>query len=185
MFLSQLEATVGPNFLMPYTKTERATKAWTVSGPTTQISLFRRYMMRPVPNIYGPRKTQKDTHPVQCRIKHQSYNFILESPSSTFILQRALLLENLKVKQELFERAPRPRPGPNFMALLTVSKVPGLAEAGNSVLTSSVIHWLAGILACSHAYLPCKRRMVIISAELGGNQSHEIGPWATEVIAYD
>ena len=36
--------------------------------------------------------------------------------------------------------------GPNFTALLTVSvsKESARAEAGNSVLASSVIHWLAG-----------------------------------------
>ena len=42
-------------------------------------------------------------------------------------------------------------PGPNFMALLTVSTASALREAGNSVLTASVFHGLAanlGFCAC-------------------------------------
>ena len=39
-------------------------------------------------------------------------------------------------------------PGPNFMALLTVSKEPALTETGNSVLTASVFHGLAANYAC-------------------------------------
>ena len=51
-------------------------------------------------------------------------------------------------------------PGPNFIAMLTISKVSVLTEAGNSVLTgagnsvleTSVFHWLAGnfgVCACA------------------------------------
>ena len=43
------------------------------------------------------------------------------------------------------------RPGPNFMALLTVSKETALTEAGKSVLTASVFYRLAancGVCAC-------------------------------------
>ena len=42
-------------------------------------------------------------------------------------------------------------PGPNFMALLTVSTEFALTEAGNSMLTASVFHGLAanfGFCAC-------------------------------------
>ena len=35
------------------------------------------------------------------------------------------------------------QPGPNFMALLTVSTESALTEAGNSVLTASVFHGLS------------------------------------------
>ncbi len=35
------------------------------------------------------------------------------------------------------------RPGPNFMALLTVSKESALTETGKSALTSSIFHGLA------------------------------------------
>ena len=35
--------------------------------------------------------------------------------------------------------------GPNFRALLTVNTESALVEAGNSVLTSSLFHWFAGI----------------------------------------
>ena len=41
--------------------------------------------------------------------------------------------------------------GPNLMALLTKSTESALTEAGNSVLTASVFHWLAanfGLCAC-------------------------------------
>ena len=68
-------------------------------------------------------------------------------------------------------------------------------QKGNSMLASSVFHGLAGILTCARAYstllgilclnskcrksmLAHKRRMVIISAEFGGKQSHDIGPSA-------
>ena len=74
------------------------------------------------------------------------------------------------------------KPGPDFMALLTVSKE---LEARTSALTSSIIHELVGNVGwCTcklpakafYAYranaeirhLPSKRRMVIVSAEFGG-----------------
>ena len=41
-------------------------------------------------------------------------------------------------------------PGPNFMALLTVSTESALKEAGNSVLTASIFYGL--ILASARAY---------------------------------
>ena len=70
----------------------------------------------------------------------------------------------------------------NFMALLTVSKEPMLAEAENSVLPSCVIQGLAGSFGVclllitrypTYAYtpsaeirhLPCNQRMVIVSTE--------------------
>ncbi len=79
------------------------------------------------------------------------------------------------------------------MALLTVSKESALLEAGNSALMSGVFHGLAGnfcLCACVlHAVwhslltvsaeiwrLHSEWRMVIVSAELSGKQSHEIGP---------
>ena len=61
-----------------------------------------------------------------------------------------------------------------------------LTKAGNSALSSSVFHGLAGNFGlfeadstlldnlCLHS--EGKRRMVIVSKELGGKQSHEIGP---------
>ena len=74
---------------------------------------------------------------------------------------------------------------PNLMVLLTVSKEQVCAEAGNSALTSSVHDFLglaenvafcAGVYSALLAFfaytpsaesqhLPCKRRMVIASAE--------------------
>ena len=42
--------------------------------------------------------------------------------------------------------------GPKFMDLVTVSKESALTEAGNSALTSSVVHGLAGIFASARAY---------------------------------
>ena len=83
--------------------------------------------------------------------------------------------------------------GPYFMALLTVSTEFALTEAGNYVLTASVFHGLAanfGFCACvlhvtRHSTLMAsteirrlhvKQGIVIVSAEFGGKQSHEIGP---------
>ena len=79
------------------------------------------------------------------------------------------------------------------MALLTVTKELALAEAGKSAFMSSVFHRLAGnscLCTCvlhltTHSMLAqvaqkfcaCRaKRMVIISAEFGGKQSHEVGP---------
>ena len=78
------------------------------------------------------------------------------------------------------------------MALLTVRKESALAEAGNSALTSTIFHGFAGnfLLVRTPSYLafftytasakiwclPCKWRMVIVSAEFDGKQSHDIGP---------
>ena len=64
--------------------------------------------------------------------------------------------------------------------LLTVNKESALAEAGNSALTSSIIHGLAGtpLYFAFFAYTAneeiqkSKQRMVILSAEFGGKQSH-------------
>ena len=84
-------------------------------------------------------------------------------------------------------------PGPNFVALLTVSTESALSEAGNSVLTASVFHGLAanlGFCACyftplgilrlqgwrRNSALARKRGIAILSAEFGSKQSHEIGP---------
>ena len=65
---------------------------------------------------------------------------------------------------------------PNFMALLTVSKELALMEAGNSVLTASIFHGLAGnfgFCACvlsvtRHSTLALARKwgIVIVIAEL-------------------
>ena len=83
------------------------------------------------------------------------------------------------------------------MALLTVSMESALTEAGISVLTASVFHGLAANLASARAEakgyrtvhlkikakgyhrnlaLACKRGIVIVRAEFGGKQSHEIEP---------
>ena len=79
------------------------------------------------------------------------------------------------------------------MALLTISKESELAEVGDSVPTSSEFHRLAGILACAyspgilplHSYhrneaLARKQRVVIVSAEFGDKQSHEIRPSSSQ-----
>ena len=88
-----------------------------------------------------------------------------------------LLIESLQKTLNLVKTS-----GPNFMALLTVSTE---SEAGNSVLTASVFHGLAanfGFCACvlnvtRHSALArISRMIVIVSAEFGGKQSHEIGP---------
>ena len=51
----------------------------------------------------------------------------------------------LSVVPQNFQQFLRQSPsGPNFMALLTVSTESALTEAGNSLLTSSVFHELAG-----------------------------------------
>ena len=80
------------------------------------------------------------------------------------------------------------------MALLTVSTESALTEAGNSVLTASVIHGFAanfgfcacvlhviiGILRlqgwCRNLALARKRGIANVSAEFGGKQSHKICP---------
>ena len=48
-------------------------------------------------------------------------------------------------KKKLLNGLNKYKSGPYFMALLTVSKESVLVEAGNSVLTASVFHGLAGI----------------------------------------
>ena len=63
-----------------------------------------------------------------------------------------------------------------------------LTEAGNSRLTSSVFHGLAGKLCFTPYYqaffaytaIAESQRMVILSAEFGGKQSHEFGPRSSE-----
>ena len=75
------------------------------------------------------------------------------------------------------------------MALPTVSKELALVEVESSVLTSSVIHGLAGnfgLCACvlhsnrhssTEIWRLCsKQRMVIVGPEFGSKQSHETGP---------
>ena len=85
------------------------------------------------------------------------------------------------------------------MALLTVSTESVLTKAGNFVLTASLVHGLAANLASARAHsillgilrlqgkrrnsaLARKRGIVIVSAEFGYKQSHEIGssswPWS-------
>ena len=51
-------------------------------------------------------------------------------------------------KQNVSQYWPLEHTGPNFTALLTVSRASALMEAGNSVLTASIFHGLAllGIL---------------------------------------
>ena len=83
------------------------------------------------------------------------------------------------------------------MALLTVSTETALTKAGNSVLTASVFHGLAANLGfCMYVLhitrhstltrlaLARKRKIVIVSAEFCGKQSHEVGPWSVVHLAY-
>ena len=89
-------------------------------------------------------------------------------------------------------------PGPNFMALLTVSTESALTEAGNYVLMASIFHGLATISSSARAYsallgilrlqgkrrtlaLARKRGIMTVSAEFGGKQSHEIGQRLYEI----
>lgn len=51
---------------------------------------------------------------------------------------------NLELQRFLTGTAPPWQPGPSFMALLTVSKESTLTKTGNSALTTSVFHKLAG-----------------------------------------
>ena len=86
--------------------------------------------------------------------------------------------------------------GPNFKALLTISKESALAEAGNSVLTSSIFLGLAGKFGLCACVLHVtrystqivlkfgKQRMVIVSAEFGGKQSHETGFGLPKIISH-
>ena len=86
--------------------------------------------------------------------------------------------------------------GPNFMAQHTISKELVLTEAGNSALMPKVFHrltWNSCLCTCllyvtGHSFLTqlaqqlgtcTKRRMVIVSAELGSKQCHEVGPRST------
>ena len=84
------------------------------------------------------------------------------------------------------------------MAMLSISTESALTEAGNSVLTVSVFHRLAanfGLCACilrvtrhytltrlaQKSGLARKPGIVIVSAEFGGKQSHETGPWSLTI----
>lgn len=88
------------------------------------------------------------------------------------------------------------------MALLTISKESTPTEAGNSALTSSKLHRLAGSfwivrVPTPHyliffAYtaraeiwrLACEGRKVTASANFGGKQSRQIGPCFINKIAF-
>ena len=77
------------------------------------------------------------------------------------------------------------------MALITISKELVLTEAGSSVLRQAYFTCKRVILACAHYTLeafnaykdnaeirrwPGKQIMVVVSADVSGKQSHEIGP---------
>ena len=53
-------------------------------------------------------------------------------------------MQYLKLKYRPVNKITDKPTGPNFMALLTVSTESALTEAGNSMLTASVFHGLAG-----------------------------------------
>ncbi len=75
-----------------------------------------------------------------------------------------------------------PRPGPDFMALLTVSKESALTEAGNSTLTSSVFHGLAGNFCLCACELHVTRHSFLtqLAQKFGAckiSRECEIGPY--------